>query len=206
MAETTENTNNIAEIPANEPTAAQSSTSTSSSQPSTPKDVLENALQAFVEQDNKEWNPLLQEILEGVSTTGLSMFPWESLKIVLGHQLKTVALRYDDAKENAELFDKVIQYLNAYNQAPFTLQRITELALRPERFYKSLRKLLFALEKLVTVITTLPVWDGNPLADEDNEAQSDDNLRSLPEAVYLDEALVESVPVPMEIETTTPES
>jgi len=136
-------------------------------------------------------------------------------------------------------------------RAPFTLQRITELALRPERFYKSLRKLLFALEKvcsstssstqtcfsiclcvgeqLVTVITTLPVWDGNPLVDDDNEAQNDDNLRSLPEAVYLDEvptlfrflldlpptlplmyyciqALIENVPVPMEIETTMPES
>jgi len=31
------------------------------------------SITAFVEQDNKEWNPLLQEILEGVSTTGLSM-------------------------------------------------------------------------------------------------------------------------------------
>eukprot|EP01102_Stenamoeba_stenopodia_P005020 TRINITY_DN1551_c0_g1_i1.p1 TRINITY_DN1551_c0_g1~~TRINITY_DN1551_c0_g1_i1.p1 ORF type:complete len:205 (-),score=54.25 TRINITY_DN1551_c0_g1_i1:375-989(-) len=204
MAEPSE-TNNVApETQANEAPAAQASTSGSAS--TAPKEALENALQAFVEQDNKEWNPLLQEILEGISTTGLSMFPWEALKILLGHQLKTVALKYEDAKENAELFDKVLNNLNAYNQAPFTLQRITELALRPERFYKSLRKLLFALEKLVTVITTLPVWDGNPLVDDDNDAQNDDNLRTLPEAVYLDEALVENVPVPMEIETSTPES
>lgn len=34
---------------------------------------------------------------------------------------------------------------------PFTIQRITELTLEPEKYYRSSRKLLYAYEKLVNV-------------------------------------------------------
>ena len=45
-------------------------------------------------------------------------------------------------------FDK---YILNNKRPPFTLQRICELTLEPEKYYKSCKKILYAYEKLVNV-------------------------------------------------------
>lgn len=171
----------------------------------TPKETLEAALQEFVRQETKQSSDYLQEILEGIATSGLSRFVWDDLKVLLSYQLTQVVQRYEDAStpENLELYTKISKLLNDYTEAPFTLQRITELATRPQRFYRTARKLLNALEKLVSVSTTIPVWDGKPIEDTGDDEQRDELRSSLtPEAVFVDDAAVlENVPVPMELET-----
>lgn len=55
--------------------------------------------------------------------------------------------------------DIILQFLCVFEQKyaslsarpPFTLQRICELLINPEKHYKSAKKLLFAMEKLVNV-------------------------------------------------------
>lgn len=46
-------------------------------------------------------------------------------------------------------FDKY--YLILLIRPPFTLQRICELTLEPEKYYKSCKKILYGYEKLVNV-------------------------------------------------------
>jgi hypothetical protein len=116
-----------------------------------------------------------------------SRFSWIQLRVLLSFQLSQTVERYEDAKDNVELYNKIVVSLNAFSEyvfllilftkeertlvqfflfissrfyersfvlilsffrAPFTLQRITELALRPQRFYRSSRKLFNALEKV----------------------------------------------------------
>ena len=48
-------------------------------------------------------------------------------------------------------------YLQNFDNAPFTLQRICELILHPEAHYKSLDALLRGYEILVSVTSTIPV-------------------------------------------------
>ncbi|CAD8051340.1 unnamed protein product [Paramecium sonneborni] len=50
--------------------------------------------------------------------------------------------------------DIVLQFLCVFEQKPpFTLQRICELLIDPQKHYKSSKKILFAMEKLVNVST-----------------------------------------------------
>jgi hypothetical protein len=48
----------------------------------------------------------------------------------------------------------------AARRPPFTLQRLCELLLNPQRVYRSTRKLMSALEKLLMVTTTIRLARG----------------------------------------------
>ena len=49
----------------------------------------------------------------------------------------------------------IVKSLEEFESAPFTLQRICELILKPSLHYTKVNKLLYGIEKLVSVSTTL---------------------------------------------------
>jgi serine/threonine-protein phosphatase 4 regulatory subunit 2 len=60
--------------------------------------------------------------------------------------------RFGDCKESfEEELDIILLYVLNFKSPPFTLQRICELLLDPERHYRSAKRLLYAFEKLVNV-------------------------------------------------------
>jgi len=66
-----------------------------------------------------------------------------------------------------EQVKRLVANMNNFKGAPFTLQRLTEIALRPDKHYTNVGKLLSALEKLIAVTSTLqPVAPDSPLAQE----------------------------------------
>jgi len=80
---------------------------------------------------------------------------------------KTLESRKNDFNvEQAEIYkqeeeefqqrsQKFFQALSSYEDAPFTLQRLCELILTPEKTYSNTRKYLSALEKMVNITSTI---------------------------------------------------
>jgi len=122
-------------------------------------------LQEFVGKDEKVLTPALEQILVNVAKTGLTCDRWDHLKQLISTKLAKELPQFSDfppppitdpqMEENtASLFIRVDKLLSEFSEPPFTLQRICELTLQPQRHYKTAKKFLFALEKLVTVSKT----------------------------------------------------
>eukprot|EP01091_Cochliopodium_minus_P003953 TRINITY_DN1388_c0_g1_i2.p1 TRINITY_DN1388_c0_g1~~TRINITY_DN1388_c0_g1_i2.p1 ORF type:complete len:133 (+),score=33.98 TRINITY_DN1388_c0_g1_i2:305-703(+) len=56
-----------------------------------------------------------------------------------------------DEKKIVEEKKAILKELESFNGCPFTLQRLCELVITPESYYKNTRKYLFALLKLVSI-------------------------------------------------------
>ena len=112
--------------------------------------------------DSKQWTPALDEVLGEISLTGASQFDWESLKPVIGAKIEAVCAEYYGKKNDLnepydELLKRMLSLLHEFPNAPFTVQRLCELLLDPHRIYvTSTRKVSSALEKLLTVSSTVP--------------------------------------------------
>jgi hypothetical protein len=139
---------------------------------------VKTALEAFANQQDKT-TPItedLTQIVVNISKTGVSCYPWGPLKQLLTHLLQEVLQRYhaktlenrkgDFNVEQAEIYkkeeeefeqksQKFFQALGAYEDAPFTLQRLCELVLAPEKTYASSKKYFTALEKMVNITSTI---------------------------------------------------
>ena len=63
----------------------------------------------------------------------------------------------------------IVKCLEEFESAPFTLQRICELITQPSLHYKKVNKLLYGIEKLVSVSSTL-----EPAAPEDLKRLSEE--------------------------------
>ena len=115
---------------------------------------------AFAEK--KEWAPALDGVLGEISKTGSSQFEWELLKPVIAAKLEAVCSEYyssvqDLSEPYEELLKRLLSLLKEFPNAPFTVQRLCELLLDPHRIYAtSTRKVTSALEKLLTVSSTVP--------------------------------------------------
>lgn len=139
---------------------------------------IRTSLQEFATQQSKPPVPSnLFQIVENISKTGVSCFPWTTLKYLLATMLQESLQRFHDKTlenrkndfniEQAEAYkkeeeefqqqsQKFFQALNSYEDAPFTLQRLCELILNPEKSYTSTKKYITALEKMVNITSTIP--------------------------------------------------
>ncbi|EGR29274.1 serine threonine-protein phosphatase 4 regulatory subunit 2, putative [Ichthyophthirius multifiliis] len=104
----------------------------------------------------------LEKVLIEISKTGeYQPFNWKHLRshiiIVARDVLAQMNQQFPDMKQNlGESFEDelevILQFISGFDsKPPFTLQRICELLLNPKQQYKSSKKILFALEKLVNV-------------------------------------------------------
>jgi len=112
----------------------------------------------------------LIRLVEEMRSEGYPRFEWDLLKPLLSSMLTQ---RLEDFR--AEFPDKVaddrnqfemnskrlVAALDMFEGAPFTLQRLCELILSPKTYYKSTTKLVFGLEKLLSVSSILDVHQEN---------------------------------------------
>uniref|UniRef100_A0A914I8F1 Serine/threonine-protein phosphatase 4 regulatory subunit 2 n=1 Tax=Globodera rostochiensis TaxID=31243 RepID=A0A914I8F1_GLORO len=107
--------------------------------------------------------PLVDEFLEFVAVTGHSHLPWSLIKPVVIWKLQEAETQRDDvAKEtlinDAELRDTktfVMEKARAFDGIPFTIQRLCELLIAPDKNYHGTGTYLRALEKTINVVTTV---------------------------------------------------
>lgn len=74
---------------------------------------------------------------------------------------------------------RLLALLDEFSEAPFTAQRLCELLLHPRKIYStSTRKLMNALEKLLTVSSTMPVMVMAPAKEGSYQEATENELVS----------------------------
>jgi serine/threonine-protein phosphatase 4 regulatory subunit 2 len=109
----------------------------------------------------------LELVVKDVALTGdLSAYPWEDLRVLLVRKMDMVLREFwEDVKDVQVKTD--VTFVDAYihplsqslmkplrDGAPFTVQRLCELLVEPRKQYKSTRKFLYAVQRMVTVYLT----------------------------------------------------
>ena len=61
--------------------------------------------------------------------------------------------QYQPAEEYTDSCDLLLQRMEMFTEAPFTIQRICELILEPEKYYKNTNKYIHALLKCLLVVS-----------------------------------------------------
>ncbi|EGZ30143.1 hypothetical protein PHYSODRAFT_553281 [Phytophthora sojae] len=122
--------------------------------------ATEQELAGFATGSVTSISPTLEKVLLEMRQTGVPCYAWAHLKVLLLAKLQ-LALDEMDAKDAASKSRRasVTQLLQTFESPPFTLQRLTEIILEPHKSYRSLPKLLNALEKLLAVSSTIQVVD-----------------------------------------------
>eukprot|EP01012_Entosiphon_sulcatum_P025404 TRINITY_DN30718_c0_g1_i1.p1 TRINITY_DN30718_c0_g1~~TRINITY_DN30718_c0_g1_i1.p1 ORF type:complete len:165 (-),score=35.87 TRINITY_DN30718_c0_g1_i1:28-489(-) len=114
---------------------------------------LQSALAEYYSTQGKSSPPDVNEVVSFIARTGAQCFEWDHLRALLLARTKE-ALGEGDAEYN-EQRDAVLENLQRFQAAPFTLQRLCEILREPHRHHATKEKLVFAVEKLVTVSSTL---------------------------------------------------
>mmetsp|Transcript_3889 Transcript_3889/g.10823 ORF Transcript_3889/g.10823 Transcript_3889/m.10823 type:complete len:156 (-) Transcript_3889:1014-1481(-) len=140
-------------------------------------------LKAFTR--TKPITPQLTKVLEELATSGRSRFEWVQLKALIGAKMIQVCNEYNGGQPDVggEGFDSVLMRLLAlldeFSETPFTAQRLCELLLDPRKIYAtSTRKLMNALEKLLTVSSTMPVMVMAPAKEGSYQEATENELVS----------------------------
>ncbi|CAD8050149.1 unnamed protein product [Paramecium sonneborni] len=106
----------------------------------------------------------LKPILESIASNAeIQKYNWLHLRSLIVITTRDMLINmqklfpYEKTLQNEGFEDEldiVLQFLCVFEQKPpFTLQRICELLIDPQKHYKSSKKILFAMEKLVNVST-----------------------------------------------------
>lgn len=133
------------------------------------KDAVLDALTDFANQKPAEIPSVLDEYLAHIAKTGDTLFSWQKLRPLLCRKLELVMNEFhkasptDDlpALPNVEVFkfeemrDKVLEAVNSFSSAPFTIQRLCELVVDPRKHYKRTDKFMRGVEKNVLVVSTV---------------------------------------------------
>ncbi|KAJ0812128.1 putative protein phosphatase 4 core regulatory subunit R2 [Helianthus annuus] len=110
----------------------------------------------------------VRSVLKVIAATGEFWYDWEKLRSMLSLHLKQVLSEYPQAKmtieeqkislgeTHAELVKRLDDALHSFvDGPPFTLQRLSEIILDARSLYPNLSKLALALEKNLSVTSTL---------------------------------------------------
>jgi len=117
---------------------------------------LDQILEVFAREETKTITPELERILDQISKTGITCYSWTNTKMLIAVRLSQIFTEFK-MQESPQLSSRCQAFLNAvdsFREPPFTLQRLIELVLKPQ-MYRARDKYLFALEKLVSVSTTM---------------------------------------------------
>jgi len=128
------------------------------------------ALKDFADGDKSEIGEILEDIIGDVARTGQYIHPWNYLKHLYSYKIDKVTTAFlgsnpplgEDGNKNEELTSKLeefrkslISMFDKFRCAPFTIQRISELLVNPNKHYKSSAKFLRGLEKNILVVSTV---------------------------------------------------
>ncbi|XP_061403053.1 serine/threonine-protein phosphatase 4 regulatory subunit 2 [Musca vetustissima] len=138
--------------------------------------TMENAeevmqiLDRFTRLKQKEIPKELDEYLGYVAKTGDTVFKWTSLKYLFREKLLNVIKNFHDSTPrideipqypNVDPFNyesmksSLLERLERFNAAPFTIQRLCELLIDPRKQYSRIDKYMRALEKNILVVSTV---------------------------------------------------
>lgn len=141
---------------------------------------ITDMLEAFSENEAAEISLQLEQYLKSIATTGQTLVPWlklrpliaRKLEFVIGEFLKgspagtgSVAGVNSDCVSFDEMRSRLVNCVNKFNSAPFTIQRLCELLVDPNKHYKTMEKFMRAIEKNLLVISTVDQF-GNKIVKE----------------------------------------
>jgi serine/threonine-protein phosphatase 4 regulatory subunit 2 len=95
----------------------------------------------------------LENYLQYVAKTGNTIFPWHEVRPLFKHKLNTAIGQFHGEPSSVE--PCVHERFDLFRSAPFTIQRLAELILQPQKHYKTKEKFVCALEKTVFVVSTV---------------------------------------------------
>lgn len=118
---------------------------------------LKGILEAFISEGCREYPPSLDEVLKDTARTSIVRLPWDLLKPLLCYRLdKVIKEAFTGVREPIEDISKaLLEHLERFNGPPFTIQRLCELILEPNKNYKSRRVFVRAVEKNLLVVSTV---------------------------------------------------
>lgn len=131
-------------------------------------DVL-NALTDFAHRRPAQIPPVLEEYLCYIAKTGDTLFSWKKLRPLMLRKVELVIDVFHELSPthdlptlpNVEPFkfeemkEQILEAINNFDSAPFTIQRLCELVVDPWREYKRTDKFMRAVEKNVRVVSTI---------------------------------------------------
>ncbi|UJR38257.1 hypothetical protein I4U23_030930 [Adineta vaga] len=140
---------------------------TSSSSPNLVIDILDKYLEKT--ENERVLTPELEQILVQIAKTGYSRYPWEKIKPLFLQKLTIVLDEFNnesnmdkldvhpnvDRSTFEELKNDIIERIDSFENAPFTIQRLCELILSPHAHYRRTDKFVRGLTKCVSVVTTI---------------------------------------------------
>ncbi|GMH39194.1 hypothetical protein BSKO_07092 [Bryopsis sp. KO-2023] len=118
----------------------------------------------------------LNGVIVETALTGRLRYEWRLIKPLIALRIKRLLHDYD-ATEKVEIgpprpfpfgdtlegcYDVLVGHLEALSGAPFTIQRLCEVVLEPQKQYSRLDKVVVAIEKLLLVTITVPVMEELP--------------------------------------------
>ncbi|XP_061195347.1 serine/threonine-protein phosphatase 4 regulatory subunit 2-B-like [Saccostrea echinata] len=123
--------------------------------------------------------PVLEQYLKTIAKTGETLFPWPRVKSLFISKLEDVMTKFHqdlpadhlppcpnvDNPKFKEMKKRILDSVNKFSGAPFTIQRLCELLTDPKKHYKRTDKFLRGIEKNVLVISTVDPF-GNKIVSE----------------------------------------
>ncbi|GIY66074.1 hypothetical protein CDAR_86881 [Caerostris darwini] len=157
----------------------------------------ESVLDALNDFERKlELSPILEDYLKRIAKNGEIVFPWSKLKPLLKKKLEVVLDEFYETcpvetsvpVPNFETFNfdslkkTILQAVDSFTSAPFTIQRLCELVTDPTKHYNRTDKYMRGIEKNVLVVSTIEPRSGqegnanNPVVNGlPNDSPRDDN-------------------------------
>lgn len=130
----------------------------------------ESVLDALNDFERKlELSPILEDYLKRIAKNGEIVFPWSKLKPLLKKKLEVVLDEFYETcpvetsvpVPNFETFNfdslkkTILQAVESFTSAPFTIQRLCELVTDPTKHYDRTDKYMRGIEKNVLVVSTI---------------------------------------------------
>lgn len=141
---------------------------------------IQQALDKFAAAETKQITEILMFPIQEIARTGIVCYKWQSLLMVLLHQLRSVLEVSPQPQDGSavevpaglagdgsydESCSRLYGLLESFEGPPFTIQRICELLLHPHQHHKTKRKLLYALDKLLSVTSIVAEQSAPPVLD-----------------------------------------
>lgn len=132
-----------------------------------PEEIL-HSLEEFSKMKPKDIPRELEEYLCFVAKTGNPVYQWQTIKSLFREKLLNVITEFYESCPsveippcpNVEMFNYdlmknfILEKLDTFASAPFTVQRICELLTTPRKEYNRIDKYMRALEKNILVVST----------------------------------------------------
>ncbi|XP_030759986.1 serine/threonine-protein phosphatase 4 regulatory subunit 2 [Sitophilus oryzae] len=133
-----------------------------------PEEIL-HSLEEFAKLKSKDIPRELEEYLKFVAKTGDPIYQWPAIKSLFREKLINVITEFYESCAsmeippcpNVDIFNYdlmksfILDKLDTFSSAPFTLQRICELLTSPRKEYTRIDKYMRALEKNILVVSTM---------------------------------------------------